>query len=180
MPREASGDNGRRPHRWVVCCCIELIPRPAGGCAFSNNNVIAALVVAAIASDIAVVAAIASGIAAVAATASHIAVVASAVATLLSSAALGEAPTGSMLSLAAGLVALLSARAFGADAIAITDLKASNLSLATRLGADAAVLIESQQQAPQDVADALLAANAGIGFDIVIDCAGFQQSMQVR
>lgn len=78
-----------------------------------------------------------------------------------------------------GLVALLSARAFGADAIAITDLKASNLSLATRLGADAAVLIESQQQAPQDVADALLAANAGIGFDIVIDCAGFQQSMQV-
>ncbi|KAL4857711.1 Sorbitol dehydrogenase [Chlorella vulgaris] len=77
------------------------------------------------------------------------------------------------------LVALLSARAFGADAIAITDLKASNLSLATWLGADAAVLIEAQQQAPQAIADALLAANAGVGFDIVIDCAGFQQSMQV-
>ena len=49
----------------------------------------------------------------------------------------------------AGLVALMSAKAFGADAVAVTDMKPDNLELARRLGADAALLLE----APGDPAE---------------------------
>lgn len=42
----------------------------------------------------------------------------------------------------AGLVGLMCAKAFGADAVAVTDIKPDNLDLAARLGADATVLLE--------------------------------------
>ena len=43
----------------------------------------------------------------------------------------------------AGLVALMCAKAFGADAVAITDIKADNLELARQLGADVAMHLDS-------------------------------------
>lgn len=39
----------------------------------------------------------------------------------------------------AGLVALMAAKAFGADAVAIADIKRDNLDLAMKLGADVAL-----------------------------------------
>ena len=43
----------------------------------------------------------------------------------------------------AGLVALMCAKAFGADAVAITDIKPDNLELATQLGADVAMHLDA-------------------------------------
>lgn len=78
-----------------------------------------------------------------------------------------------------GLVTLLAAKAFGADCIAITDLKETNLELAKQLGADAA-LQASALAVPADAAAALReAAGAPDGFEVVIDCAGFESTMQV-
>ncbi|EFN56178.1 hypothetical protein CHLNCDRAFT_30796 [Chlorella variabilis] len=77
-----------------------------------------------------------------------------------------------------GLVVLLAAHAFGADAVAVTDLKEQNLVLARQLGASAALQVSPDQQ-PADIALALMAAaDAPDGFDVVVDCAGFQQTMQ--
>lgn len=78
-----------------------------------------------------------------------------------------------------GLVTLLAARAYGADAVAVTDLKQPNLDLARQLGADLAQQT-SVLEAPAAIAAALRAeAGAADGFDAVIDCAGFEQTMQV-
>ena len=57
----------------------------------------------------------------------------------------------------AGLVALLCAKAFGADAVAITDIKPDNLELAKQLGADAVLHLEAAT-APAQVLQALLLA----------------------
>lgn len=82
------------------------------------------------------------------------------------------------LTLCAGLVTLLVAQAFGADAVAITDLKGDNLALATKLGATAAHCVQPGDS-PADTAAALKAAvNAPHGFDVVIDCAGFESTMR--
>ncbi|KAI7841868.1 hypothetical protein COHA_004397 [Chlorella ohadii] len=88
-----------------------------------------------------------------------------------------------------GLVTLLAAKAFGADSVAITDLKQPNLEMAKQartgasctagLGADACLQTSVLGQ-PEDVAAELRrTASTPDGFDIVIDCAGFQQTMQV-
>ncbi|KAK9814629.1 hypothetical protein WJX72_009022 [[Myrmecia] bisecta] len=76
-----------------------------------------------------------------------------------------------------GLVAMLGAKAFGADAIAITDVKQDNLELANRLGATMA-LCHSATATPQDVASSIKAALPPHGPEIVIDCVGFESTMQ--
>lgn len=77
-----------------------------------------------------------------------------------------------------GLVTLLVAKAFGADAVAITDLKPDNLELSKTLGADAACQV-GPTDAPEATASALRSAvQAPEGFDIIIDCAGFEGTMR--
>lgn len=77
-----------------------------------------------------------------------------------------------------GLVTLLVAKAFGADVVAITDLKARNLELAKELGADICHTV-ARGDAPEDTATSLKkSANAPDGFDIVIDCAGFESTIR--
>ncbi len=79
----------------------------------------------------------------------------------------------------AGLVNVLVAKAFGATSIAVTDMLDANLQLASRLGATATVRVDPA--APPDRAAASLKAafGGGEGPDIVIDCAGFESTMQV-
>ncbi|KAK9807644.1 hypothetical protein WJX72_005195 [[Myrmecia] bisecta] len=76
-----------------------------------------------------------------------------------------------------GLVALLAAKAFGADSIAITDVKQDNLRLATRLGASMA-LCHPTNASPRDIAASLKAALPPDGPEIVIDCVGFESTME--
>ena len=78
----------------------------------------------------------------------------------------------------AGLVTLMAVKAFGADAVAITDIKRDNLDLAMKLGADVA-LNPDRDAAPQEVATWMRAALPPNGPDIVIDCAGFEPTLQV-
>jgi threonine dehydrogenase-like Zn-dependent dehydrogenase len=78
----------------------------------------------------------------------------------------------------AGLVALLSAKAFGADRVVITDLLSSKLDTAKRLGADAGLQV-TLEETPDCVADRIRAALPRHGPDIVIDCAGFESTIQV-
>lgn len=81
--------------------------------------------------------------------------------------------------IAAGLVTLMAVKAFGADAVAITDIKRDNLDLAMKLGADVA-LNPDRDAAPQEVATWMRAALPPNGPDIVIDCAGFEPTLQVN
>lgn len=79
---------------------------------------------------------------------------------------------------AAGLVTLLSARAFGADRIVVVDLQRKNLDMASSLGADAVVLSE-KGATPEEVGAQIRAALGGGRPEVVIDCAGFEATMQV-
>ncbi len=78
----------------------------------------------------------------------------------------------------AGLITLLAAKAYGADTIAVTDVKEDNLSLADTLGANVALLQQPHATTAQ-VAEALRTALPPFGPDIIIDCAGFESTMQV-
>ncbi len=117
----------------------------------------------------------------------------------------------------AGLVTLLAAKAFGADVVAIADIKRDNLDLAMKLGADVALnpdrdappqaravgcfpwgalnalvagcsysqgdvadTCACMSPAPQEVATWMRAALPPNGPDVVIDCAGFEPTLQVR
>ncbi|GAB4813511.1 hypothetical protein N2152v2_000557 [Parachlorella kessleri] len=77
-----------------------------------------------------------------------------------------------------GLVALLAAKAFGADVVAICDLKPHNLQLAKQLGASYTHQ-SGIGELPQATAEALK-QGAGVpgGFEVVIDCAGFEATMR--
>lgn len=74
-----------------------------------------------------------------------------------------------------GLVSLLSARAFGADTIIITDIKQHNLDVAHRLGADHTVLI-SPTLTGEEAAEEIQQKVPG-SIQVVVDCAGFQQTL---
>uniref|UniRef100_A0A1D2A890 Enoyl reductase (ER) domain-containing protein n=1 Tax=Auxenochlorella protothecoides TaxID=3075 RepID=A0A1D2A890_AUXPR len=76
-----------------------------------------------------------------------------------------------------GLVALLSASAFGADCVAITDLRQEALDLARELGARVTQRT-LHDETPEEAARKLKESAAPDGFDIVIDCAGFESTMQ--
>lgn len=89
-----------------------------------------------------------------------------------------EAEPESGCNVGAGLVTLMAVKAFGADAVAITDIKRDNLDLAMKLGADVA-LNPDRDAAPQEVATWMRAALPPNGPDIVIDCAGFEPTLQV-
>ena len=79
----------------------------------------------------------------------------------------------------AGLVALMAAKAFGADSVAITDLKNDNLALAEQMGADIC-LNPKASATPAEVGEWIKASLPPYGPDVVIDCAGFESTLQVR
>ena len=74
---------------------------------------------------------------------------------------------------------LLAAKAFGATSIAVTDMLDANLQLASRMGATTTLRVDPGAP-PEQAAASLKAAFGGSeGPDIVIDCAGFEGTMQV-
>ena len=77
-----------------------------------------------------------------------------------------------------GLNALVAARAHGASRIAITDVRDDNLPVAEQLGVDHA-LLTPPAMTPLDIASALKAALPPNGPEVVIDCAGFDSTLQV-
>lgn len=79
----------------------------------------------------------------------------------------------------AGLNALAAALAFGATKVVITDVREDNLPLAERLGAKFPLLTPpgmSAQEAAKKIRDCL----PPDGPDCVIDCAGYDSTLQVR
>lgn len=78
----------------------------------------------------------------------------------------------------AGLVTILAAKAFGAAQVTVTDMVGANLSLATQMGATSTLLVDPAAP-PAEAAGNLKAQFGGLGPDIVIDCAGFESTMQV-
>ena len=78
----------------------------------------------------------------------------------------------------AGLVTILVAKAFGAASITVTDMVDANLALASRMGATCTLLVDPAAP-PAEAAASLKATFGGEGPDIVIDCAGFESTMQV-
>jgi L-iditol 2-dehydrogenase len=93
----------------------------------------------------------------------------------------GVAPGKSVLVLGAGpigLVSLLAAKAYGADRVAITDLRPEALAVATKLGATHTHRT-ARGEAPEAAAEELrVACGLPEGFDVVLDCAGFEGTMR--
>ena len=79
----------------------------------------------------------------------------------------------------AGLVNVLVAKAFGAASIAVTDMLDANLQLASQMGATATLQVDPATPPDQAAASLKAAFRGGEGPDIVIDCAGFESTMQV-
>jgi L-iditol 2-dehydrogenase len=69
----------------------------------------------------------------------------------------------------------MAARAFGADAVAVTDLSLPKLAVATQQGAAATVHV-ARGDTPEHTAAALRHALRGAP-EVVIDCCGFESSM---
>ena len=72
----------------------------------------------------------------------------------------------------------MAAKAFGADSVAITDLKNDNLALAEQMGADIC-LNPKASATPAEVGEWIKASLPPYGPDVVIDCAGFESTLQV-
>ena len=73
---------------------------------------------------------------------------------------------------------ILAAKAFGASRVAVTDMVDANLALAASMGATHTLQVDPMAP-PEEAAASLKAAFGGEGPDIVIDCAGFESTMQV-
>ena len=77
-----------------------------------------------------------------------------------------------------GLITAAAARGFGASRIAITDIREDNLPVAQALGVDHAILTPRDLTA-LDIAELLRKALPPNGPEVVIDCAGFDSTLQV-
>jgi L-iditol 2-dehydrogenase len=84
-----------------------------------------------------------------------------------------------------GLVTLLAAQAFGADVVAITDLQQKNLDLAAEICPGVLTHVVPSGEEPENTAMALKNAAREAtrddtlgGFEIVIDCAGFEPTVR--
>lgn len=73
----------------------------------------------------------------------------------------------------------VAARGYGASKVAVTDVRSDNLPIAKQLGVDVA-LLTPRDMTPEDIAAALRAELPPFGPDVVIDCAGFDSTLQVR
>lgn len=78
-----------------------------------------------------------------------------------------------------GLITAIVAAAFGADAVAITDISASKLDFASQHCPRVQPLLINPSDSPTDVAGKLQRqCFDGAAPEIVIDCAGFQQTLE--
>lgn len=77
-----------------------------------------------------------------------------------------------------GLNALIAAKAYGASKVAITDVREDNLPVAEKLGVDY-TLLTPRNMTPLQIAEALHKALPPYGPEVVIDCAGFDSTLQV-
>jgi len=76
-----------------------------------------------------------------------------------------------------GLVTLLTAKAFGADMVCITDITQGRIDLAKKLGADFGVCIQPGMK-PQEIAAQVKEA-LGDDPDITLECSGAESSVQL-
>lgn len=76
-----------------------------------------------------------------------------------------------------GLVCTMAAKALGAGRVAIVDMNEANLEVAQKVGADIGIL-SGRADAPTAVGDRIKAALGPRGPAVVIDCAGFEPTMQ--
>lgn len=78
-----------------------------------------------------------------------------------------------------GLIVAMVAAAFGADAIAITDVSTTKLDFASQHCPRVQPLLINPNDSPTDVAEQLQqCCFAGASPEVVIDCAGFQQTLE--
>ena len=77
-----------------------------------------------------------------------------------------------------GLITAVAAKGFGASRIAITDIREDNLPIAKALGADH-TLLTNRNMTAMDIAQMLKKALPPFGPEVVIDCAGFDSTLQV-
>lgn len=77
-----------------------------------------------------------------------------------------------------GLITAVAAKGFGASRIAITDVREDNLPIAKALGCDH-TLLTNRSMTPMDIALMLRKALPPFGPEVVIDCAGFDSTLQV-
>ena len=77
----------------------------------------------------------------------------------------------------AGLMTLAAAKSFGATSLAITDISPQNIALAKTMGATEAYC-HPRTATPQEIADHLKKMLSPFGPEIVIDCVGFESTVQ--
>ena len=77
----------------------------------------------------------------------------------------------------AGLMTLAAAKSFGATSLTITDISPQNIALAKKMGATNAYC-HSRTATPQEIADYLKKMLLPYGPEIVIDCVGFESTVQ--
>jgi len=76
-----------------------------------------------------------------------------------------------------GLMTLAAAKSFGATSLTITDISPQNIALAKKMGATNAYC-HSRTATPQEIADYLKKMLLPYGPEIVIDCVGFESTVQ--
>ncbi len=83
------------------------------------------------------------------------------------------------LSALAGLVSIMAAKAFGAGKVAVVDMNEGNLEVARQMGADIGIL-SGRTESPIAVGERIKTVLGPDGPGVVIDCAGFEATMQAR
>jgi L-iditol 2-dehydrogenase len=76
-----------------------------------------------------------------------------------------------------GLVSIMAAKAFGAGKVAVVDMNETNLEIARQMGADIGIL-SGRTESPYAVGDRIKSVLGPDGPSVVIDCAGFEATMQ--
>jgi L-iditol 2-dehydrogenase len=76
-----------------------------------------------------------------------------------------------------GLVSIMAAKAFGAGKVAVVDMNEANLEVARQMGADIGIL-SGRTESPVAVGDRIKSVLGPDGPSVVIDCAGFEATMQ--
>lgn len=82
-----------------------------------------------------------------------------------------------LLYASAGLMTLAAAKSFGATSLAITDISPQNIALAKKMGATEAYC-HPRTATPQEIADHLKKMLSPFGPEIIIDCVGFESTVQ--
>ncbi|KAG9509273.1 Sorbitol dehydrogenase [Fragariocoptes setiger] len=78
---------------------------------------------------------------------------------------------------AVGLLCMMTARAFGANLIVVTDVNEQRLKFAKELGADRTVVVQ-RNEFPQQLAARLKSEHfGGRGVDVILECSGAETSM---